>query len=219
MMTIAGAIGIDIPEVRLIHGGNLTNIPDDAIAAGRALAVRRFDRQKGGPRVHIEDFSQVFNEYPSRKYERASYEDIAGVLWAEAGQESVQEFARRLAFSVLTGNADMHLKNWSVRYEDGVTAKIAPAYDLVPTVAYVPDNQMALSMGGTKDMREVDERLFARFANRAGLPESLVVGAAVEVAEKLSQQWKENEVVGLVPTEIREKIQEHMSSVPLSRNR
>ncbi len=214
-MRLAGAVGIDVPEVRLVKASDLNNVPDPALSTDRALAVRRFDRPPDGPRVHIEDFAQVFNEFPARKYERASYEDIGRVLWAEAGLESVKELARRLAFSALIGNADMHLKNWSVIYQDGRTAALSPAYDLVPTIGYLPDDQMALSMAGTKAMHSVDSALFATFANRAGLPEQPVVDAAMETAQRLATQWKTNEVVDLIPAAIRDRIDRHMRRVPL----
>jgi serine/threonine-protein kinase HipA len=53
-----------------------------------------------------------------RKYERASYRNIAEVLWAETGEAGIVEFIRRLVFNALIGNADMHLKNWSLIYPD-----------------------------------------------------------------------------------------------------
>ncbi len=214
-MRLAGAVGIDVPEVRLVKASDLNNVPDQVRSTDHALAVRRFDRPPRGPRVHIEDFAQVFNEFPSRKYERASYEDIGRVLWAEAGLESIKELARRLAFSALIGNADMHLKNWSVIYRDGRTAALAPAYDLVPTIGYLPDDQMALSMAGTTSMPAVDSTLFAKFANRAGLPEQPVVDAAMETAQRLATQWKTHEVVDLIPVAIRDRIDRHMRRVPL----
>ena len=216
-MRLAEAAGIRVPETRLVKASDLQNVPEEMRTMGHALAVRRFDRPKNGPRVHIEDFAQVFGEFPARKYERASSEDLARVLWAEAGLESVKEFARRLAFAAMMGNADMHLKNWSVRYENGRTAELSPAYDLVPTVGYLPDARMALSMGGTREMQSVDSALFAKFANRAGLPERPVVVAAIETAQQLAAQWKTNEVVQLIPTEIRDKIDQHMKRVPLAK--
>jgi serine/threonine-protein kinase HipA len=43
---------------------------------------------------------------------------------------------RRLAFMVLSGNADAHLKNWALLYPDGVNPRLAPVYDVVSTVVY-----------------------------------------------------------------------------------
>src|SRR5262245_51589581 len=116
---------------------------------GRALAVRRFDRTADGP-VHIEDFAQVFGLYPEDKYGKASYRNIAGVIAAETGNVGTAEFVRRLVFNVLIGNADMHVKNWSLIYLDRRRAALAPAYDFVSTIHYIPDDNSALSFGRTK---------------------------------------------------------------------
>ena len=62
----------------------------------KALAVRCFDRLAGGELVHMEDFAQVFGQYPNHKYKFRSCANIAAVLWAEAGEEAVAEFVRRL---------------------------------------------------------------------------------------------------------------------------
>ena len=62
------------------------------------------------------------------------------------------EFVRRLVFSVLIGNGDMHLKNWSLLYPDGRTPLLSPAYDFVSTVPYIPGDSLALSFGGAKSL-------------------------------------------------------------------
>jgi serine/threonine-protein kinase HipA len=130
MMTLAKAVGIDVPDVRLVATKDIAGLPQDLPEAfGQSLAVRRFDRPNGGERVHIEDFAQVFGVYPENKYRKASYGNIARVLWIEAGEEAVAEYTRRLVFNVLIGNADAHLKNWSLIYPDRRTPQLAPAYD------------------------------------------------------------------------------------------
>lgn len=50
---------------------------------------------------------------------RASYANVARVLWLESGERAIVEFTRRLVFNALIGNADAHLKNWSGIYPDG----------------------------------------------------------------------------------------------------
>ena len=128
MMTLAAAVGIDVPAVRLVATTDIGRLSRELPEAfGQSLAVRRFDRPRPGERVHIEDFAQVFNVYPENKYKRASYGSIARVLWLEAGEPAIVEFTRRLVFNVLIGNADAHLKNWSVIYPDGRSTTLAPA--------------------------------------------------------------------------------------------
>jgi serine/threonine-protein kinase HipA len=58
----------------------------------------------------------VFGLYPDDRYRHRRYANVAAVLWAQTGEGGTYEFVRRLVFSVLIGNADMHLKDWSLLY-------------------------------------------------------------------------------------------------------
>lgn len=219
MLTLADAAGVTIPELRLVPIRNIQNVPAGAFAGdGQALVVRRFDRGAGGARVHMEDFAQVFDLYPDRKYGRASYEDIARVLWAEIGEEGIREFVRRLAVTVLIGNGDMHLKNWSLLYPDRRAPVLSPAYDFVSTIPYGFEPDLALSLGGSKAMDQVDDTLFRKFAHRANLPDKVVVGAAQEAAERFREAWANHPVVSLLPAKLHEALSAHLARIPLGRS-
>lgn len=216
MMTLAAAVGIEVPEVRLIQTKDIENLPGNLPEAfGQTFAIRRFDRSDSGRRIHIEDFAQVFGLYPHHKYRNASYGNIARVLWLETGEPGITEFVRRLAFNVLIGNADAHVKNWSLIYPDGRTAQLSPAYDLVPTIAYIPDDTLALSISGTKAFKDIDAARIRRFAEKAELPTRLVVKTATEVAEKVRDLWSKHEPIRLLPDDIRKSIEAHLHSMPL----
>ncbi len=216
MMTLARAAGIDVPEVRLVSTNDIGRLPQDLPEAfGVSLAVRRFDRAGDGERVHIEDFAQVFGLYPEDKYHAASYASIARVLWLESGEAAITEYIRRLAFNALVGNADAHLKNWSLVYPDRRTATLAPAYDLVATVPYIPGDRLALSLGGTKAFAEVDLERFRRLAKKADLPDRLVVRTARETAARVHDLWPTHEPARTLPDRIRAAIEKHMATVPL----
>jgi serine/threonine-protein kinase HipA len=216
MMTLAKSVGIDVPDVRLVATNEIEGLPQDLPEAfGQSLAVRRFDRPRPRERIHIEDFAQVFGVYPEHKYRRASYGNIARVLWLEAGQEAVLEYTRRLVFTVLIGNADAHLKNWSLMYPDGHTPQLAPAYDLVGTIPYIPGDRLALSLADTKAFSEVDLERFRRYAEKAGLPVRLVVQTARETAQRVRDLWRDHEPLRAMPAWIRERIEAHMTTVPL----
>jgi serine/threonine-protein kinase HipA len=216
MMTLAASVGLDVPEVRLIATGDIEGLPPGLPEAfGQSLAVRRFDRAPGGARVHIEDFAQVFSLYPDDKYRRASYGNLARVLWIETGEAGVTEFIRRLVFHVLIGNADAHVKNWSLIYPDGRTPRLAPAYDLVGTVGYIPGDRLALSIDGVTDFRRVDLALIERFAERAGLPVRLVVRAARETTAAVRDLWPSHEPLRALPAPVRSALDAHLVAVPL----
>jgi serine/threonine-protein kinase HipA len=216
MMTLAGAVGIDVPEVRLIATSSIGRLPPDLPEAfGNSLAVRRFDRPGAGERVHIEDFAQVFGVYPEHKYRKASYGSIGRVLWLEAGEAAVTEYTRRLVFNVLIGNADAHLKNWSLIYPDRCRPTLAPAYDLVGTIPYIPGDRLALSLGDTKAFTDVNLDRFRRFAERAGLPVRLVLQIVRETAAAVRDLWPTHEPLRALPDRIRDAIAAHMARVPL----
>ncbi len=216
MMTLAKAVGIDVPDVRLVATKDIGGLPPGLPEAfGQSLAVRRFDRPRAGERVHIEDFAQVFAVYPENKYRRASYGNIARVLWLEAGEEAITEYTRRLVFNVLIGNADAHLKNWSLIYPDRRTPQLAPAYDLVATVPYIPADRLALSLGDTKDFADIDVDRFRRFAEKAGLPVRVVLQTARDTAEKFRDLWPTHEPLRTMPEHIRKAMAAHLQTVPL----
>jgi serine/threonine-protein kinase HipA len=176
--------------------------PDAARLKGKALAVERFDRAAGGRRIHMEDFAQVFGLFPDDKYSERSYANIAAVLWAETGEEGTYEFVRRLMFSVLIGNADMHLKNWSLLYPDGRTPILSPAYDFVSTVPYIPGDSLALSFGKTKSLDGVTADQVRRFADTARLPVKPVMDIVRETVERTDRAWKELPQKDLLPHDI-----------------
>ena len=185
MMTLAGEIGIPVPEVRLVALRGVAGLPEEIGEwTEHGLAVRRFDRREGGVRVHMEDFAQVFGRFPESKYERHSYANIAAALARTTadGRKEAMAFVRRAVFSALIGNGDAHLKNWSVLYDDPARPTLAPAYDLVSTIPYLPRDRLALGFGGSKDFRPLDDRRIQRFARAARLPFEAVRLECLETA-------------------------------------
>ena len=118
-------------------------------------------------------------------------------------------------FNVLIGNADAHLKNWSLVYPDGRAPRLSPAYDLVGTVPYIGDDRLALSLGDTKEFSEVDIERFRRFAERAGLPVRLVLQTVQETAATVRDLWPAHEPLRALPDPVRMAIGSHMRTVPL----
>jgi serine/threonine-protein kinase HipA len=218
MMTLARLVGIDVPAVRLVDVDAIGNLPKGVeTLKGQALAIERFDRLQDGTRVHIEDFAQIFRVYPDDKYRRASAMNIATVIGAEGGEADIVEFIRRLTFNVLIGNADMHLKNWSVIYPDRRNAALAPAYDFVSTIPYVPDDKAALNVSRSKRFDEFSEDELAHMAARARLPEKLVLDTARETAALFHQQWlAEKKNLPLAKVVI-DAVESHVRTVPIGR--
>ncbi|MYH27342.1 MAG: type II toxin-antitoxin system HipA family toxin [Acidobacteria bacterium] len=218
MMTLARFMGMDVPATRLVDVHAVGNLPDGvgALLGRQALAVHRFDRLPDGSAVHTEDFAQLFDVYPEKKYENASARSIAGVLGAECADTDVAEFVRRLTFSTLIGNADMHLKNWSLLYPDRRHAALAPAYDFVATIAYIPDRTAALRFSRTKLFSEFSEDELSHLAAKAMLPERLVLDTARETVALFHQHWRAEKTHLPMGANVVRAVEEHLRTIPIA---
>jgi len=204
-----------VPETQLLPINRIANIPNGIGKFGdSAFVIKRFDRADGQA-VHIEDFAQVFGVYPQDKYKKASMRNIAHVIGIEGQDEDIAEFTRRLVFNTLIGNADMHLKNWSVIYKDKRTASIAPAYDFVSTIPYIPDDSASLKVSRSKKFSDFTLDELSHFAAKAMLPEKLVLDTAKQTVAGFHEIWaKEKAHLPLTKTVI-EAIETHLRSIPL----
>lgn len=217
MMELARAAGIQTPETRLLPISKIAGLPSEAAhMTGNAFTVRRFDRAGDGTAVHMEDFAQVFGLFPEDKYRHSSYANIASVLWQEIGQTGIDEFIRRLIFSILIGNGDMHLKNWSLLYPDRRTPALSPAYDFVATAPYLPGDQLALSFGRSKSLGEITLDRIRRFAETAEAPVNPIRGVAKETVDRTLSAWEKLEHKYLLPSEMRTAINGHLRTVARS---
>ena len=212
MLHLAGEAGIPVPEANLIPLGKIKKLPDLGIFSDKnALAVKRFDRNENGSRIHIEDFAQVYSQYPKNKYGKVSYLNIANMLWTLAGEEGLVDFIRRLVFTIIIGNGDMHLKNWSFIYHDGITPTLSPAYDFVSTIPYIPSDTLALTLSHTKKFEEITVKHFKQLAEKAELPAFLVLQAMREAIDTVISVWETHRLHYELPKAIIERINKHIS--------
>ena len=217
MMTLARHVGMDVPAIDLVDVSSIRNLPPEvATLGGQAFAIKRFDRLDNSSPVHIEDFAQIFRVYPRNKYEKASYVNIGQVIAAEGSDRDIAEYIRRLTFNALIGNADMHLKNWSLRYPDRRNALLAPAYDFVATVACIEDENAALKFSRTKRFDRFTYDELGHLANRATFPRGLVLETAKETVELFHQYWKSEKANLPLGAEVVKAIEAHVRKVPLA---
>lgn len=124
------------------------------LASGNlAYITKRIDRVRNG-KLHMEDMCQLTKRLTEDKY-RGSYEQIAKAILKFSSTPGLDlvNFFELLVFSFLTGNADMHLKNFSLIQQSGLGMVLSPAYDLVATALVNPadDEEMALTLNGKKE--------------------------------------------------------------------
>lgn len=124
-----------------------------------AYITKRIDRVKKG-KLHMEDMCQLTERLTEEKY-NGSYEQIGKAILkysANPGLDLVN-FCELVLFSFLTGNADMHLKNFSLIQQPGLGVVFAPAYDLLSTTLVNPadDEDLALTLNGKKKKIKRDD--------------------------------------------------------------
>lgn len=220
-METARAVGIDVPEVALLRPEQIDGLPDmSGYRPGDPFyAIRRFDRQGGG-RIHVEDFAQVFHLRSTQKYGRANYDMIALTLLRYAGGlPDLKEMVRRLTLNVLLGNGDAHIKNWSLIYGDPTRPRLAPAYDLVSTVAYTThDTTTALNMAGVKRFDAIGLDTFSALFTRIGLHDRVREDLLEEVrstAHCVLATWQSHFAAANVPEHLVHKVETHVASSKL----
>jgi serine/threonine-protein kinase HipA len=150
---------------------------------------RRFDRPEPGRRVHQEDFAQVANVRAAERYRVLSHASIARIVRDVAGEEDLDEVIRRTAFNVLIGNGDAHLKNWSLTYPDGIHARLSPAYDLVATVTYIPDDKLGLKLSRENRFYEIRLAHFERLADKVGVSRDRVTRIVRDTIQRAMATW------------------------------
>jgi serine/threonine-protein kinase HipA len=216
ILALAEALGMEVPARELVEKTEFVGIPEEfnTMSTGKVLLVRRFDRGADGSRVHMEDFAQVFGRYPSEKYTGAAYHNIAAALTSGVSFDSAIEFVRRLALTAITGNGDMHLKNWSLLYSgDGRTPTLSPVYDVLSTIPYISKDGLAMSLAGEKSFKALTPERWRNFANRSRLPQGAVVAAVAEIAAAVRDKWPVLPERDVVPAQVLSRIDAHIDEM------
>lgn len=227
MLTLARKVGIEVPDHECVPWRDIGNVPPSIrFAEPMALIVRRYDRTDDGARIHQEDFAQVLDRRPGNKYNDgeqngldATFRGIGKVIAGVCGHDDFIEYVRRLTFMVLIGDHDSHLKNWSLYYPDPLRARLAPAYDLLSTIAYMPD-QPKLALGFFK-RRRFDEVLrgdFERLAEKAHVDVGRALATVDETVARFHEAWHDDAAHLPLSAEQRSRLTHHLGTLPLARS-
>ncbi len=161
-----------------LHSGNL------------AYITKRIDRNKS-EKLHMEDMCQLTERLTENKYD-GSYEQIAKVILKFSTNPvlDVVNFYEQIIFSFLTGNADMHLKNFSLINYPGSGYMLAPAYDLVATqlVHKEDKEELALTLNGKK--KKINRADFSAAFKRAHMEGKVATGIFSKF-EKIFSTWNQ----------------------------
>ena len=141
--------------MHLAHIAKIKVVPHSLIrlqSGNLAYITKRIDRVRK-TKLHMEDMCQLTEKLTEDKY-RGSHEQVAKAILKYSANPGldVVNFFEVVLFSFLTGNADMHLKNFSLIYEPTIGPVFSPAYDLVATALVNPadDEDLALTLNGKR---------------------------------------------------------------------
>ena len=145
-----------------------------------AYLTRRIDRSDDGRKRSMEDFCQLAERLTADKY-KGSMELVSRLirLHSHQGPLDIVALYELTLFCFLTGNADMHLKNFSLWRNDEGLISLTPAYDLLATKLLVPDDseELALTLNGKKSrFKDEDWIAFARYLGLTDKQRSNVYG-------------------------------------------
>lgn len=166
-----------LPEVEdltmhLAELSGIKTVPHSLIrmASGNlAYITKRIDRDNGN-KIGMEDMCQLSGKLTEEKY-NGSYEQIAKLIskYSSFPGLDIINFAEIILFSFITGNADMHLKNFSIIDDKKLSYTLAPAYDLVATklVNKLDNEDTALTLNGKK--RKINKNDFIVGFSNCGL--------------------------------------------------
>lgn len=165
----------------------------------------RMDRGKKGEKISMLDMCQLSNRLTEHKY-YGTYQQLAETVkrYSSAPMLDVQRFWEIVLFSWITGNSDMHCKNFSLIDTGGGEYVLAPAYDLLAVLLADPEDTeemaMSFSVGGAKNGFGRDTFLTA--FTQSGIP----IAVAQKMIERLkacAPVWKELIDISFLPSKMK----------------
>ena len=199
---------VNLPEnedltMHLAEIAGIKTVPHSLIrfADGELCYItRRVDRTKKGDKIAMEDMCQLSERLTEDKY-KGSYERIAKLIkkHSSAPMLDVINFWEIVIFSWLTGNADMHLKNFSL-FKPTDNYMLTPAYDLLSTSIVMPedDEELALTLNGKK--KKIKREDFEKAMADSGMDEKSIANLFKKF-EWAYPKWIEMIVQSFLPEE------------------
>ena len=136
--------------------------------------TRRVDRTLKGGKIPMEDMCQISEKLTENKY-KGSHEQIAKLIlrYSSAPKLDLALFWEIVLFSWITGNSDMHLKNFSMYSPIPNNYQLSPAYDLLSTLLVLPSDteELALTLNARKKKIKLQD--FVTAVSNSGLDEKV----------------------------------------------
>ena len=194
-MSLASTLNIEVPVHGLLLNADGT----------RSYFVRRFDRT-GWDKRPVEDFAQLTGGSRDTKY-NSSTERLIEVINRYCTFPVLErlKFFDRLLFAFLTGNEDMHLKNWSLITRDD-KVELTPAYDLLNSTIPNPKNreELALPLRGKKSNLQANDFWRYLAVGRLGLASILIEQVRARFV-RASASWPDRIVASFLSDGMKER--------------
>jgi serine/threonine-protein kinase HipA len=194
-MSLATTLDIEVPAHGLLLNADQT----------RSYFIRRFDRA-GWAKLPVEDFAQLSGESRDTKYS-SSTEKLIQVIDTYCTFPALErmKLLDRLLFAFLTGNEDMHLKNWSLVTRDD-KVELSPAYDLLNSTIPNPRSreELALPLHGKKSNLRANHFWRYLAVERLGLSPALVAETKTRMA-RASATWPDRIATSFLSETMKER--------------
>ena len=167
--------------------------------------TKRIDRDNHGTKLLMEDMCQISERLTADKY-KSSYENIAKMIrkFSSAPMLDLVNFWEVVMFSWITGNSDMHLKNFSLISKEAGNYVLSQAYDLINVHLVFPEDteELALTLDGRK--KKIGRNNFVRAMESTGL-ESKVIENIINKFMNAAPKWYDFIDISFLSQELKEK--------------
>lgn len=179
--------------------------------------TRRIDRTNDGRKLPMEDMCQLSGRLTEQKYQ-ASYETIAKLIdrYSSVPKLDMINFWEQVVFSWIVGNADMHLKNFSLISEKPNKHVLSPTYDQVSTAIVMPEDtdELALPLNGfQKKLLAMD---FVQAMENTGLTNQMaqrILNRFVSLQEKWFACIDDSFISDVQKTQFKELINKRITTI------
>lgn len=170
-----------------------------------AYITKRIDRTSKGEKLPMEDMCQLSERLTEYKY-KDSYEKIAKIImqYSSVPKLDIINFWEQVVFSWLTGNADMHLKNFSLYSQRKGYYSLTPGYDMLSTALLMPEDteELALTLNGKR--RKIKRSDFEVAMNGCSLEEKIIDNLFSKFI-KVTDKWLEFIDISFLPQDMKQQ--------------
>lgn len=195
-MRMAKVLGLEVPFHGMLYGED----------GSLSYFIKRFDRYGKGKKLATEDFAQLTGNTRDTKY-RFTMEKLVPVIDEYCSFPAIEkaDFFKRVLFCYVTGNEDMHLKNFSLITKNHKTT-LTPVYDYLNSTIAIkyPEEEIALTLKGKKSNLKASN-FIEYYAKERLLLNEKTIATTLQQLKKATPKWKELIEISFLSNEMKEK--------------